>query len=193
MQDEHSFDDMSPPLPGKGPKNQSKTPTNLGELMWDNQISMLEQTAIKLYPIIQEVVKHMVDEETEPALVDARLRLDKQPLQTSLTNRSGAESPVPDASRPAPNPNNNTEIDMRTLLGYLNQNEWLYLLNIGNIMQISPLTVQDLYATSTVEVELSRDSILEKISFLSVSYFCVSTELRFMMQLMKTEDERPQA
>jgi len=72
---------------------------------------------------------------------------------------------------------------MRTLLGYLNQNEWLYLLNIGNIMQITPLTVQDLYASSSLEVELSRDSILEKVSFLAVSYFCVSTEIRFIVQL----------
>jgi len=72
---------------------------------------------------------------------------------------------------------------MRTLLGYLNQNEWLFLLNIGNIMQVSPLTVQDLYAFNSVETELTRDSILEKISFLAVSYFCISTELRFIVQL----------
>ena len=32
-------------------------------------------------------------------------------------------------------------INMRVLLGYLNQSEWMYLLNIGNIMQITPLTV----------------------------------------------------
>jgi hypothetical protein len=57
------------------------------------------------------------------------------------------------------------------------------LLNIGNIMQVSPLTVQDLYAYNSVETELTRDSILEKISFLAVSYFCISTELRFIVQL----------
>jgi hypothetical protein len=33
--------------------------------------------------------------------------------------------------------------DMKNLLGYLNQSEWIYSLNIGNIMQISPLTLQD--------------------------------------------------
>ena len=32
-------------------------------------------------------------------------------------------------------------------------------------------------------MELSRDSVLEKISFLAVAYFCVSTELRFIVQL----------
>jgi hypothetical protein len=52
---------------------------------------------------------------------------------------------------------------MKTLLGYLNQSEWLYLLNIGNIMQITPLTVHDLYNTHSYEVEFTRDAILEKV------------------------------
>ena len=30
--------------------------------------------------------------------------------------------------------------NMKNILGYLNQSEWVYSLNIGNIMQISPLT-----------------------------------------------------
>jgi len=37
-------------------------------------------------------------------------------------------------------------LNMKVLLGYLNQSEWLYLLNIGNIMQITPLTIHDLYS-----------------------------------------------
>lgn len=56
--------------------------------------------------------------------------------------------------------------NMRCLLGYLNQSEWLYLLNIGNIMQITPLTVHDLYSSTSCELELTRDSILEKVPFL---------------------------
>ena len=72
---------------------------------------------------------------------------------------------------------------MRVLLGYLNQNEWMYLLNIGNIMQITPLTIHDLHSKSDIEIELARDSIIEKISYLAVSYFCVSTELRFLVNL----------
>jgi len=72
---------------------------------------------------------------------------------------------------------------MRVLLGYLNQSEWMYLLNIGNIMQITPMTIHDLHSVSNIDVELARDSIIEKISFLAVSYFCVSTELRFLVNM----------
>ena len=60
---------------------------------------------------------------------------------------------------------------MKAVLGYLNQGEWLYLLNIGNIMQITPLTVHDLYTHSSFEVELTRDSILEKVRNLSLYIF----------------------
>jgi hypothetical protein len=30
----------------------------------------------------------------------------------------------------------NNAADMRSVLGFLNQNEWVYQLNIGNIMQL---------------------------------------------------------
>jgi hypothetical protein len=36
------------------------------------------------------------------------------------------------------------EADMRIVLGYLNQSELITSLNIGNIMQISPVTLDDL-------------------------------------------------
>ena len=70
---------------------------------------------------------------------------------------------------------------MKVLLGYLNQSEWMFLLNIGNIMQITPLTIHDLYTSMSIDVELARDAVLEKICYLCISYFCVSTELRFLV------------
>lgn len=82
-------------------------------------------------------------------------------------------------------------INMRVLLGYLNQSEWMYLLNIGNIMQITPLTIHDLHSHSSIEIELARDAIIEKISFLAVSYFCVSTELRFLVNLKDNPNVDP--
>lgn len=59
------------------------------------------------------------------------------------------------------------KLNMKAVLGYLNQSEWLYLLNIGNIMQITPMTVQDLYTNTSFEIELTRDSILEKVSIIT--------------------------
>jgi hypothetical protein len=53
---------------------------------------------------------------------------------------------------------------MRNLLGYLNQSEWIYSLNIGNIMQIAPLTMQDFMSVGNFELELSREYVLEKVN-----------------------------
>lgn len=79
---------------------------------------------------------------------------------------------------------------MKNLLGYLNQSEWMYSLNIGNIMQISPLTLQDFMSQTSLQLEISREFILEKMCFLSVSYFCMGTEYRFLHQLKQTIEDQ---
>ena len=65
-------------------------------------ISLHERTAVKLLPILEEVLKVLV-KESEPCPVDFI-------------------------------PEKREEPDMRSILGFLNQNEWVYNLNIGNIM-----------------------------------------------------------
>jgi hypothetical protein len=72
-------------------------------------------------------------------------------------------------------------IDMRHILGFLNQSEWVTSLNIGNIMQISPIQREDLTMHRRNEQEVSRDAFLETVSFYIVSYFCISTEIRFII------------
>ena len=72
---------------------------------------------------------------------------------------------------------------MRHILGYLNQSEWISSLNIGNIMQISPIQHEDLVMFRRNESELTRDAFLETLSFLIVAYFCISTEIRFIITL----------
>ena len=41
------------------------------------------------------------------------------------------------------------------------------------------------------EMELSRDGFIEKISLLAISYFCVSTEIRFILQLKEDPSYDP--
>jgi hypothetical protein len=55
-------------------------------------------------------------------------------------------------------------LDMRHILGFLNQSEWVNTLNIGNIMQISPIQREDLIIHRRNEQEISRDSFLETVS-----------------------------
>jgi hypothetical protein len=123
---------------------------------------MVERTAIKMYPVVKEVVRRMI-EENHPSSEGA-----------PVTGKAVGDIEFEKVFVPE-------EADMKTILGFLNQNEWIQNLNIGNIMQIQPINVKDLLQMSRNETELSRDSFLEKLSLLCVSYFCVSTEMRFLL------------
>lgn len=85
-------------------------------IYYDDEISMLERTSYRVYPVIKEICTKMV--------LSTQEKKEKNLSMDSLDNYS---------------------INMKVLLGYLNQSEWMYLLNIGNIMQITPLTILDLY------------------------------------------------
>jgi hypothetical protein len=72
---------------------------------------------------------------------------------------------------------------MKNILGYLNQGENLQTLSIGNIMQLQAFKLKDLVEEGKNELELTRESFIMKISHMAVSYFCYSTEIRFILQM----------
>jgi hypothetical protein len=121
----------------------------------EESLTLTEKTACKLLPIIEEIIKRMVKEQTPFTYWDDIEMIEKP--------------------------------DMRNILGFLNQNEWVYNLNIGNVMQIPSISHVDLMNTTRTEYELSRESFLEKLTILWVAYFCTSTELRFILQLKEEE------
>ena len=49
-------------------------------------------------------------------------------------------------------------------------------------MHLSPMNIDELTCRMEKTHELNRDAMLEKIILLTVSYFCVGTELRFLSQ-----------
>ena len=60
----------------------------------------------------------------------------------------------------------------------IKNDDWIHLLNIGNIMYLSPLNEEDLDLESDPKYELLRDSILEKVVMLTVSYFSIAMEMK---------------
>ena len=71
---------------------------------------MLERTSYRVYPVIKEICDKMV---TSTNNKNSKQKANKRDSVDSLDNFA---------------------INMKVLLGYLNQSEWMYLLNIGNIM-----------------------------------------------------------
>jgi len=68
-------------------------------------------------------------------------------------------------------------------------------------MHLLPMSLEELNLHVDNSHELSRDAMLEKIILLSVSYFCVGTELRFLSkqsgkqskQIVEDPDEGPES
>lgn len=143
----------------------------------------MQKTAVKLLPIFQTLLKKMALEDDCRDGIEGGVPI-TGPLPKnhhSLTKKNDKTAASRNDKVIQDNPNVDVgEADMKNILGYLNQNEWIYSLNIGNIMQITPLTLHDFMSGNSVVTELSREFILEKICFLCVSYFCLGTEFRFL-------------
>ncbi len=141
-------------VPSRKPKNASFG-TDCSALLsrpLGEPAELTELFAKKLLPVLRELVSRFVSEDS----------------------RSGD----PDEKKRTAGPG----LDVRNLFGYMQSSDWIANLNIGNIMQVSPVTLQDLVATYDVDIELTRETLLEKVALLSVAYFCVSTEKRFLAQ-----------
>ena len=78
--------------------------------------------------------------------------------------------------------NNSSLNDIKTIFenNFNQKDDWIKLLNIENIMYLSALNYEDLDLESDPKYELLRDSILEKVIMLTVAYFCLSNELKYL-------------
>lgn len=70
----------------------------------------------------------------------------------------------------------------KSLIAEHPEEDWIKFLNIGNIMYLSPISVDELDLESDPGCELLRDAVIEKIVMLSVSYFCLATEYKFISE-----------
>lgn len=123
----------------------------------EESISMIERTALKLLPIMKELGNKLAGTNGKkgldafhaaPGLGDKQLAdknkgFDKKTLSSELKEKvinqdKGMvlnEDDQKTHKLPGDKPSTKEDqIDMRTVLGFLNQNEWILNLNIGNIM-----------------------------------------------------------
>jgi len=59
-------------------------------------------------------------------------------------------------------------------------NDWISNVNIGNIMHLLPLNLEDLAITPQIAHEICKDALYEKIIMTAIAYFSIATECRFL-------------
>ena len=74
------------------------------------------------------------------------------------------------------------KINVRNTLGLKNIHDWIFNLNIGNVMHLNMMKDLELNARVENTHELAKDTMLEKIVLMTSAYFCIATEIRFIIQ-----------
>jgi hypothetical protein len=124
--------------------NISTSSHNLSSFYSANQLdasmSYIEKTARKLYPILIELKKRMIPEKN---------RTSTQPKSRRANNSVLTLDPVDDESDDdlvldLKTDRKKNALDLKNILGYLNQGEWTSKLSIGSIMQLQPYKIKEL-------------------------------------------------
>jgi len=130
----------------------------------DGSISLIEKTSKKLLPIYKALLEKVSQIERKKEAIrkgkdqEDRTKHDisQNDFESSDDSRNegdksgkGKKSPGrPKSAAKGKKPGNQKRsvlnVDLRHILGFLNQTEWIQNLNIGNIMQIGPLKLEDL-------------------------------------------------
>jgi hypothetical protein len=68
------------------------------------------------------------------------------------------------------------KLNLRNILGVKHSEDWIYNLNIGNVMHLAGMTLDELCYPEELTHELHKDAMLEKIILVCTAYFCLGTE-----------------
>lgn len=71
-------------------------------------------------------------------------------------------------------------------MGIKTKDDWIFHLNIGNVMQINSLQTEELNLVIDKTHEFSKDAMLEKVVLISSAYFCMSMEMKFQIKEAKS-------
>jgi len=73
----------------------------------------------------------------------------------------------------------------RNTLGVRTKDDWIFNLNIGNVMQLNCLQTEELNTVVDKTHEFSKDAMLEKVVLITSAYFCMSMEIKFQLKEAK--------
>jgi hypothetical protein len=101
----------------------------------EDSISFIEKSAKKVCPIYQALLTKLIPQkdlsQEEALFFDPQLYNDTDDSELAIKTEQAMKGNFHVYDEEGP--------DMRHILGFLNQSEWVNTLNIGNIMQLAPI------------------------------------------------------
>ena len=119
-----------------------------------HHMSILHRNFAKIAPIFRQLISFLVKEGTENDNKDEEETEDDENAKDRIQEEDPKE-----------------KIDMRNMLGFLNQNLYHEYLNITNIMKLKRLDFRDIYGVRNPDLILTRENLMERIMLLITSYF----------------------
>jgi len=98
----------------------------------------LQRNYIAIQPIIKEVHRRLVREEGEPVILESKA--EKYIQEDPNTQHKFRSQYIGNKENKDPN-----KVDMRNVLGFMNQNLYHDYMNITNIMKLKRLDFRDVY------------------------------------------------
>lgn len=74
----------------------------------------------------------------------------------------------------------------RSILGVSKKNHWIDEFNIGSVMHMMPLKLEELINIYPIEEYVFKDKLYEITIYCSMCYFTMATEMRFIDSNLKS-------
>ncbi|CAD8110216.1 unnamed protein product [Paramecium sonneborni] len=126
----------------------------------------------------QDVLKDMIKQEDLVSIRPDKKQLLKETKRQLYNWRNNPENNEKQIRKELKLVSQNEEY--RSLLGIQNLAEWIKNFNIGSIMHMAPQIYEEFTQFGEMIYELAKRQLLEKVIYLSISYFTIATELRFV-------------
>ena len=134
---------------------------------------------ISIYsPILVELARRLSNYETRLKRLDGEIKPDPTPLLSGI---------LPNGKIDEMKRSKQYKISSRNLLGLKANDDWITNINIGNVMHLLPLSLEDLMVSPQIGHEICKDALYEKMIMTTIAYFSIATECRFLSNLENKE------
>lgn len=123
-------------------------------------LSILQRNYVSIQPVLKEVYRRLVREENGVESLESKAEkyyIATDDAKATMNQKYKERDP--------------NEVNMKNILGFMNQNLYHDYMNITNIMKLKRLDFRDVYGNRSPDLILTRENLVEKIILLVSSYF----------------------